>query len=314
MNEDYCELPELLCIEGEMLYHIGPNPPYAQNTPISLTATAIYYQNAIILQKVAGLLGKSVDAEDFGIQAQTIKQKYNVSFSNKETCNYAAGSQIANAVSLALGLDDNEYKHGILENIINDIRQKDNHTTSGDIGFRYLLQALMENDRSDVIMDMMMKTDNPSYGYQIEHGATILAESWDRPTNAAQSSQNHLMLGHVEEWFFRCVAGISYSFQKGDIANIVIRPNALNGIEWIRASHELLYGRLEVNWQRLSNGGLELKVLIPVNTVGTVYLPKVIMSLKANPILEDKNVRLIHQDEDFYVFRVGSGKYIFQTA
>ena len=45
----------------------------------------------------------------------------------------------------------------------------------------------------------------PSYGAQLAAGATTLTEAWD--ANPA-SSQNHCMLGHVEEWFYSGLGGI----------------------------------------------------------------------------------------------------------
>ena len=81
-----------------------------------------------------------------------------------------------------------------------------NHVTAGDIGYHYVVDALLDGGRSDVLLDMLERTDTPSYGYQLAQGATALTEAWDaNPT----SSQDHFMLGHAEEWFYRGLGGIN---------------------------------------------------------------------------------------------------------
>ena len=93
----------------------------------------------------------------------------------------------------------------VLDAIVRDIRARSNALTAGDVGYRYLLLALAEGGRSDVIFDMNNQSEKPGYGYQLKKGATSLTEAW----NAGRgSSQNHFMLGQIMEWFYHDVAGI----------------------------------------------------------------------------------------------------------
>ena len=62
---------------------------------------------------------------------------------------------------------------------------------------------------NDVIAENFMKTDFPSYGYQVVCNATTLCEDWDGPNpEHPVMSQNHFMLGAAEEWFYQVLAGI----------------------------------------------------------------------------------------------------------
>src|ERR1017187_10464190 len=83
--------------------------------------------------------------------------------------------------------------------LVADSRPHGNLSTAGAIGYRYVLRALMEAGRSDVVYDMAVADSAPSYAGQIARGAPALTEAWDANPN---SSQNHLMLGHIEEWFY----------------------------------------------------------------------------------------------------------------
>ena len=47
--------------------------------------------------------------------------------------------------------------------------------------------------------------DAPGYGFQLQFGATTLTEQWD-PRQG--SSWNHFMMGQIDEWLFRSLAGI----------------------------------------------------------------------------------------------------------
>ena len=120
---------------------------------------------------------------------------------------------------LVLGLVPENLRQAVLENLIKDIRAHGNHVTAGDIGFHYVVRALTDNGRSDVLFEMLSRDDSPSYGYQLERGATTLTEAWDANPG---SSQNHFMLGHAEEWFYRGLAGIDVDMSRPDSRQIVI--------------------------------------------------------------------------------------------
>ena len=54
-------------------------------------------------------------------------------------------------IAVYMKLVEPKYKEAVVQNIVNDIRKHHNSLTSGDIGYRYLLKVLDDEDRSDVI-------------------------------------------------------------------------------------------------------------------------------------------------------------------
>ena len=60
--------------------------------------------------------------------------------------------------------------------VVRDVRAKG--LTAGDVGYRYLLRALADGGRSDVVFEMNNQSDKPGYGYQLKQGATSLTEAW----------------------------------------------------------------------------------------------------------------------------------------
>jgi hypothetical protein len=189
-------------------YDIGPRfPGESQLTGNGLTATAIYYQDLTALAKVASVLGRDQEAEEIAHEAMLVKNAFNAKLFHADSNSYDRGSQTAQAMPLALGMVPDGHEAGVLNSLIEDIRAHGNHVTAGDIGFHYVVRALSDGGRSDVLFEMLSRTDSPSYGFQLSKGATTLTEAWD--TNPA-SSQNHFMLGHGEEWFYRGLAGIDF--------------------------------------------------------------------------------------------------------
>ncbi|HTH32500.1 MAG TPA: family 78 glycoside hydrolase catalytic domain, partial [Lacibacter sp.] len=160
-------------------YDLGPNRPgFSQLTPMGLTATAYYYHDLVVMNKIATLLGKKKDALYYEAWADTVKQTFNNMYFHTETKQYGSGSQTSNAMAVSFGLVNEKDKAAVIENIVKDIQQRNYALTSGDIGFHHLLKVLNGAGRSDVIYKMNNRNDVPGYGYQIAKGATALTESW----------------------------------------------------------------------------------------------------------------------------------------
>jgi hypothetical protein len=251
-------------------YDVGPNRPgFSQMTPMGVTATATYYYDLTIMIKVAALLGKSQDVKQYQQLAEQVKRSFNSKFFDRKTFQYASGSQTANAMALYMKLVEPAYRDSVLANLVRDIRSRNNALTAGDIGYRYLLRALENAGRSDVIFDMNSRDDVPGYGYQLRHGATALTESWQALPSV---SNNHLMLGHLMEWFYAGLCGIKQADNSVGYRKIEIRPQPVGDITAANASYQSVYGLIKAEWKRTGNS-FELNVSIPPNTTAEIYFP-----------------------------------------
>jgi len=157
-------------------YDIGPgNPGVSKLTPKGVTATAFYFQDTVILAQSARLLGLTNDAVKYEEQAGQIRAAFNAKYYDAAAHQYATGSQCANAIALVMGLAPPPERAAILDNVVNDVRK--NGLTAGDVGYRYLLRALADGGRSDVIYAMNNQSEQPGYGLQLARGATSLTEA-----------------------------------------------------------------------------------------------------------------------------------------
>lgn len=294
-------------------YDLGPaeRPGHAQLTPPPVTATAFYFRSAEVLAQIAEALGKEEDAATYRELASQIRAAWQREFRNDDGT-YASGSQCSNAIALVMGLAKPEDRQTALEALVEDVRSRGNAMTAGDIGFRYLLQALAGGGHSDVVYEMINQSDRPGYGYQIAHGATSLTEAWDANHRA---SHNHFMLGHITEWFYEDLVGISTNPAKPGYEDIFIRPNPVRNLEWAEATHHCIRGPIRVRWDRVEKG-LTLEVEIPANSTATVFVPaesgQQVRESDGDAASSD-GVEFLRDEPGRRVYAVQSGKYTFQV-
>jgi hypothetical protein len=292
-------------------YDLGPKRPgVAQLTPIALTATAFYYRDLTILQKTAGLLHHPEAAAEYARQADAVRQAFNAKFYDALSGRYATGSQTAQAIPLVFGLARADDRDKVLSALVADVRSRDDALTAGDVGYRYVLRALADGNRSDVIYDMNRRSDRPGYGYQLEHGATSLTEAWDTDP---RSSQDHFMLGHIMEWFYSDLAGIQRDDAAPGFAHVFIKPHPVGDIASASASYDSIRGLISSSWKR-DAAAFTLNVTIPPGVTADVYVP----SNSADSVTEGgqaaasaAGVKFVREENGEAVFAVGSGHYQF---
>lgn len=290
-------------------YDLGPKKPgVSQLTPVALTATAFYFQDVEIMAQVAALLGKNDDAQQFSALAEKIRAAFNVKFYNATNQFYATDSQCANAIPLVMGLCEAANRAAVVDAIVADVRSRGNALTAGDVGYRYLLRALADGGRSDVIFDINNQTNKPGYGMQLAKGKTSLTEAWD-----GGSSQNHFMLGQIEEWFYHDLAGIR---SDGDgFKKISIAPQPVGDVTWAKTSYNSIRGTIVSDWNR-DGDQFSLKVTIPANTTATVYVPAKSadgVTESGKPATQSNGVKFLREENGRAVYEIASGEYNFRA-
>jgi len=287
-------------------FDIGPQKSgFAQMTKIGVTATATLYYDIIIMIETAKLLNKTADMEAYRQLGASVKRSFNDNFFDKQKLQYDSASQTANAMALYMGLVEPQYKQAVIDALVKDIKRRNNALTAGDIGYRYVLRALEDAGRSDVIFNMNSRDDVPGYGFQIKHGATALTESWQAYESV---SNNHFMLGHLMEWFYTGLAGIKQTDNSVAYTKIEIKPQPVGDVAAAKATYHSPYGEIVSDWKK--NGDtFELDVEIPVNTTATIYIP---VKSKQQVTTGGALITAKYLDGNA-VIKVGSGKYHFKT-
>jgi hypothetical protein len=295
-------------------YDLGPNfPGVAQLTPKAVTATTIYFYDARLLSKMASLIGEKEDAITYTNLAEEIKKSFNAKFFDPVTKVYSTGSQTAYSMPLFFGMVDDSIKTDVINNLVKSINDNNKALTAGDVGYRYLLRALEQEGQSQLIYEMNSKTDVPGYGYQLSKGATSLTESWAGLVNV---SNNHMMLGHLMEWFYSGPGGIRQTEDSFGYEHILIKPEPVGDIKWAETSYQTIHGEVFCSW-KISDRDIVLKVKIPANCKATVVIPqpdaeKIREGVK--PLSLSDGVKRIGSSGSQTSIDVGSGDYLFSSV
>lgn len=293
-------------------YDLGPKfPGEAQLTPKAVTATSVYFYDTKLLADMAELIGEDEDAISFKNLAEEIRQAFNKEFFNPETRVYSTGSQTAYAMPLFYGMVDDTLRKDVVTNLVNSINQNNKALTAGDIGYRYLLRVLEQEGYSQLIFDMNSKRDIPGYGYQLSKGATSLTESW---AGLRDVSNNHMMLGHLMEWFFSGIGGIRQIPGSKAYDHILISPEIVGDITWAETSFRSVHGLISSSWKASANDFF-LKVAIPANCRATISIPQSDpdkISENSIPVKSSEHIKIKGISNGRTLLETGSGEYVFK--
>ena len=272
-------------------YDIGPERPgFAQLTSVALSATAMYHYELCTMSQIAQLLGHDDDAQHFSTMASDVKRAFNLRFWNgKDNGNdngngntYENGSQTASAMALYMGLTTDDNRDTVLQSLVSDLTTRLSNLspltshpspliTAGDVGFRYVLQALMQGGHSELIWQINRHDDIPGYAYQLKQGATALTESWQAYDNV---SNNHLMLGHLMEWFFQAPGGIRQAEGSVGWRHLIIEPQMVGGLTWANTSFQSPQGLITCRWTTTpDHSRWTINVTIPHGADADIHLP-----------------------------------------
>lgn len=280
---------------------------YSKNSPIALSATSHYFYATQLVAKAAKLLSKSEDAQNYAARAAEIRTAFNEKFYHPDRGNYGTGSQFSNAVPIFMDIVQPENKQKVLQSLVDTIAGNNYRLTTGDVGNRYLFQTLAANGKNEVMYKMHNHYDTPGYGFQIQFGLTTLTEQWD-PRNG--NSLNHFMMGQIEEWFYKSLAGITYDPENPGYKHFFLQPELVGDMEFVEASYESIYGTIVSKWKR-SDDTVIFEFSIPVNTSATIKLP---ITNFSKLLLNQKQFDSYTSEASKTIFELGSGNYTIEVA
>ena len=237
-------------------YDYGPwRAGFCRNTPVPLVATAHYIMDLQLVSRAARMAGRHQDATRYDSLCCEVSNAFNHRFYHADSCYYGSGSQTSNALPLFLGICG-ENRDAVLQSLISDIHAHGDRLTTGDVGNRYLFRVLADNGQGELLFRMLNHSDSPGYGFQLSLGATTLTEQWD-PRQG--SSENHFMMGQIDEWFFRSLSGISQLPGTHGMQHLVVCPQVVGDIKQVRTTLRTLYGPVTVDYDQ-ATGRLDVKV------------------------------------------------------
>jgi alpha-L-rhamnosidase len=297
--------------------------------PVATTSAPIgslfYYHSTDLLAKMAGVIGKDDDAAEYAALASRIGEAFHAKHFNPETKNYWDGTQTANTLPLWFGVVPEDQRAAVLGNIVEDIRQRGYRLSTGFLGTPYLMPLLSAHGEDETAWRLAVQTAQPSWGYMVRHGATTIWERWDTDKHGpSMNSRNHFAFGVVGQWYYQALAGIRLDADVPGFKRLVIRPQPLGDLDWVKASYPTMYGQARVHWSRCRDS-LHMDVTIPANTAAEIHIPtlghgdatiregEAIVVERGKPVSTTPSLRAISVDEHYARFDAGAGMYRFQV-
>ncbi|WGS50629.1 glycoside hydrolase family 78 protein [Paraburkholderia sp. D15] len=274
-------------------------------TPKDLIATAFFADSAHTLARAARVLKK--DPRRYDELFENIRRAFARAYVLPNG-RLKADTQTAYVLALGMDLVPADLRKPAADRLVELIKNKNWHLSTGFLGTPRLLPALSETGHTDVAYRLLLQTTFPSWGYQIGKGATTMWERWDgiRPDGSFQSktmnSFNHYAYGSVGEWMYQNVAGIRAAapgFQR-----FVVKPVAGGDVHAVDARYESGYGPITVRWND-TGGKSELDVGVPVNTSAEIWVAN------TGGKVQGDGARFVRNEPGFAVYEAGSGNYRF---
>ena len=264
-------------------------------TPIEYVDICYHGQSAHLMAELAEALGKKDEAERYRAHFAKIAKSFREHW--MDTSVHPAGTpkvatQSAQVLALMVGfLLDEPSREATVGYLVRLIEKNDYRMATGFLGTKSLLLVLSSNRRHDVACRLFQSRKFPSWGYEVEQGATSVWERWDSFTkengfdgatgknNAAMNSFSHYAFGAVMEWAFEKLAGMdSWGAGHREIRIFPRVPAAdsnpdVKPMDWVKASTVHPRGRIASAWKREGDKVI-YNITIPANTSALVFLPE----------------------------------------
>jgi alpha-L-rhamnosidase len=244
-------------------------------TPIPFIDLAYHAYDARLMAEMAAAIGKTKDAAKYRALAAKVAGAFQKAYLQKDA-KLAIHNQTAYAMALFFDLIPAGQRAAAAGHLAELVRENGNKMTTGFLGTRPLLPALSASGHHDLAGILMQQREYPSWGYEVDNGATTIWERWNSYVKGkgvhepSMNSFSHYAFGAVCEWMMGELAGIDRAAPGFDRVKIAPRPTGT--ITRAAGSMETRHGKLACSW-KIEGGKFSAEVTVPPNTTAEVILP-----------------------------------------
>ena len=134
------------------------------------------------------------------------------------------------------------------------------------------------------------------------------------------NSHNHIMLGSIDAWFYRILAGLS-PLEAG-WRKARIKPHILGDLKHATATHQTVRGEFHVSWEK-EEALLKLFVSVPAGSSADLFVPvfgeessirenDTIIWKMGKPAENIEGITSLKAMDSYVSMNVGSGFYAFE--
>ena len=305
---------------GDWLFYHPPvnNHPEPDGfTEHDFIATAFYAYSTSILAATAKELGKTEDEKTYIALYENIKKVFNNEYVTPAG-RVGTNSQTSYVLALMFNLLPESLRPKAARFLVDDIKSRRNHLSTGFLGTPYLCHVLSANGYTDVAYDLLLQESYPSWLYPVKMGATTIWERWDGEKtdstfqDPGMNSFNHYAYGAIGDWMYRVSAGIE-TLGAG-YKHLILQPHPTKKLTYSKATFESSYGTVASGWERKGTK-IVVTIKIPANTNATIMLPvgsDTKTTVNGIAVSENKNFSNVRTSDKKLILEAGSGDYVFE--
>lgn len=285
--EGQCERPYIFEREpqfGDWLALDAAYGSYIGSTSVGLVGTAFFAYSTELVIKAGKVLGE--DIGKYELLYESIKKAYQTEYLENglpkghiaklnSSLPKTPYTQTGIVLTLHFNLCEEKDRQGLINALVQLIKENGNRMTTGFLGTPYILHALSNNGRGDLAYDLLFQEKNPSWLFSVNHGATTMWEHYDGINENGEfwskdmNSFNHYAYGAVYDWIFENAVGIKRLKPKYE--EIFINPIIDKRLGFIQGSYLTEWGEISVKWY-FNDGALIYEVEIPEHVKATIQL------------------------------------------
>lgn len=260
---------------GDWLAIDAVTPQHAP-VPSDLVGTAYFAHTAGLMAEVARVLGKKEDALRFRKLRSGIVKAFRSEYVTPSG-RVVGDCQTGYLLALAFDLLPEKLRAAAVDRLVELIRVRDWHLSTGFVGTPLLCPVLTRFGRTDVAYRLLLQDTYPSWLYPIRNGATTMWERWNSYTRekgfgpVEMNSFNHYAYGAVGEWIYAVVGGLRPL--KPGYREALVAPEPGDGIDWAKTALETPCGTFSCAWQKTPRS-LSITFTVPEGAAARLRVPE----------------------------------------
>lgn len=239
-----------------------------------IIATAYLSRSADIVSRSASILHQPDLAERYAALATQARDAWQAEYLTPDgrltvetQANYVRG--------LAFGLIPESGRATATARLVQLIRERDTHLSTGFLSTPYLLPVLADNGRADVAFELLFQDTEPSWMTMLERGATTIWESWggiDADGNPHESL-NHYSKGAVINFLHEYIVGVRLAdADSAGYRQFTVAPHPAPGLTSAEVQLQTRRGLVASSW-RIIDREFVLEVVVPEAANAVVVMP-----------------------------------------
>jgi len=263
-------------------------------TKEDIVATAYWAYDTEMLREMAHATGRTEAEQHYATLEKKIRNAFAKKFveangyvpgadnsaspfgdiNNPNAKSKSGDTQTGYVLALHMNLVPPEQRAELAQRLVKKIDANHGLLNTGFVGTPYLLEELTKTGHAKLAYDLLLSKQMPSWGYQIENGATTTWERWNgnqMQDDPQMNSYNHYAYGAVADWIYRYAAGVDASPLDAGFHTVVLHPVFDARLSPLDFSYASSFGEIKSNWT-VNGSTAEWNITLPANTTGRLEL------------------------------------------